>query len=91
MSINTDDLQRRLCDQLGATARVERRPDGELMLDAEFEFPDGDCYPIYLSEALGGVRLSDRGDTPMQVSYEHDIDAFLSGSRGLVVERILAE
>ena len=91
MSINPDDLQRRLCDQLCATVRVERRPDGELMLDAEFEFPDGDRYPIYLSEALGGVRLSDRGDTLMRISYEYDIDAFLSGRRGLLVERILAE
>ena len=61
------------------------------MLDAEFEFPDGDRYPIYLSEALGGVRLSDRGDTLMRVSYDHDIDAFLSGIRGLLVEHILAE
>ena len=91
MTINPDDLQKRLCDQLCAAVRVERRPDGELMLDADFEFPDGDRYPIYLSEAPGGVRLSDRGDTLMRISYEHDIDAFLSGSRGLLVERILAE
>ena len=27
----------------------------------------------------------------MRISYEHDIDAFLSGSRGLLLERILAE
>ena len=91
MAINPDDLQRRLCDQLCATVRVKRRPDGELMLDADFEFPDGDRYPIYLSEVPGGVRLSDRGDTLMRISYEHDIDAFLAGSRGLLVERILAE
>ena len=24
----------------------------------------------------GGVRLSDRGDTLMRISYDHDIDAF---------------
>lgn len=61
------------------------------MLDAGWEFPDGDRYPIYLSEAPGGVRLSDRGNTLMRISYEHDIDAFLAGSRGPLVERILAE
>ena len=91
MAINPDDLQRLLCDQLCASVRVERRPDGQLMLGAEFEFPDGDRYPIYLSEAPGGVRLSDKGDTLMRISYDHDIDAFLAGSRGLLVERILGE
>lgn len=91
MAINPDDLQRRLCDQLCATVRVERRPDGELMLATGFELPDGDCYPIYLSEVPGGVRLSDRGDTLMRISYDYDIDAFLAGSRGLLVERILGE
>ena len=91
MAINPDDLQKRLCDQLCATVRVERRPDGALMLDSGFRFPDGDRFPIHLSEVLGGVRLSDKGDTLMRISYEHDIDAFLSGSRGLLIERILAE
>ena len=56
MAINPDDLQRRLRDQLCASVRVEQRPDGKLMLQADFEFPDGDRYPIYLSEAPGGVR-----------------------------------
>ena len=70
---------------------MEQRPDGELMLQADFEFPDGDRYPIYLSETPGGVRLSDRGDTLMRISYDHDIDAFLAGSRGQLIERILGE
>jgi len=61
------------------------------MLQAGFEFPDGDRYPIYLSEAPGGVHLSDRGDTLMRISYDHDIDAFLEGSRGQLIERILGE
>ena len=91
MAISPDDLQRRLCDQLCAAVRVERRPDGELMLAADFEFPDGDRYPIYLSETPGGVRLSDKGDTLTRISYDHDIDAFLAGSRGLLIERILGE
>ena len=91
MAINPDDLRKRLCDQLCAAVRVERRPDGELMLEAGFEFPDGDRYPIHLSEAPGGVRLSDKGDTLMRIGYDHDIDAFLVGSRGLLLKRILGE
>ena len=53
--------------------------------------PTGTAIPIYLSEAPGGVRLSDRGDTLMRISYDHDIDAFLEGSRGQLIERILGE
>ena len=91
MAVNPDDLQQRLCEQLCASVRVERRPDGAIMLATGFEFPDGDAYPIHLSEAPGGVRLSDKGDTLMRISYDHDIDAFLAGSRGLLIERILNE
>ena len=91
MAINPDDLQKRLCDQLCAAVRVDRRPDGELMLEAGFEFPDGDRYTIHLSEVPGGVRLTDMGDTLMRIGYDHDIDAFVAGSRGLLVERILGE
>lgn len=86
MAINPDDLRKRLCDQLCAAVRVERRPDGELMLEAGFEFPDGDRYPIHVSEAAGGVRLSDKGDTLTRIGCDHDIDAFLAGRRGLQKE-----
>lgn len=55
MAIDPDALQRRLCDQLCATVRVVRRPDGALMLDSGFAFPDGDSFPIYLSEAPAGT------------------------------------
>ena len=91
MAVNPEALQAKLCEQLCATIRVERRPDGQLMLCAGFEFPDGDRYPIYLAGIEGGIRLSDKGDTLMRISYEQKIDAFLSGSRGLLVERILTE
>ncbi len=91
MAINPDDLRKHLCDQLSGAVRVEPRPDGELMLEADFEFPYGDRYPIHLSEAPGGVRLSDKGDTLMRIGYDHDIDAFLAGSRGVLIKRILVE
>ena len=50
------------------------------MLESPFTFPDGDHYPIYLSETPGGaVKLSDRGHTLMHVSYEHDVDSLYRG------------
>ena len=62
------------------------------MLQTRFQFPDGDRFPIHLSEApAGGFRLSDRGHTLMHISYEHDVDSFLEGTRGMLLERIVAE
>ena len=47
------------------------------MLESPFTFPDGDHYPIHLTETPGGgVKLSDRGHSLMHVSYEHDGDSF---------------
>ena len=51
------------------------------MLESPFTCPDGDRYPIYLSETPGGgVKLSDRGHTLIHVSYKHDVDSFATYS-----------
>ena len=91
-AINVDALKKFLCERLCEEVRIERRPDGALMLQTHFEFPDGDRFPIHLSEAAsGGFRLSDRGHTLMHISYEHDIDSFMDGTRGMLLERIMGE
>ena len=88
MTLDAGALRTLLCSDVN----VEERPDGELMLRTHFAFPDGDRYPFHLSEApAGGLRLSDHGHTLMHISYEHDIDSFLGGSRGALLERILLE
>ena len=62
------------------------------MLNTPFTFPDGDHFPIYLSETSGGgVVLSDRGHTLMHISYEHDADAFYDGARAALREQIVLE
>ena len=92
MTINTHTLRNLLCERLCEDVQVEERPDGALMLRTHFQFPDGDGYPIHLSEAAsGGLRLSDRGHTLMHISYEHDIDSFMDGTRGMLLERIMGE
>ena len=64
MALDEDALQRLLCERLCADVRLTRRPDGALMLRTPFEFPDGDRFPIHVSETgTGAVRLSD-GVTP---------------------------
>lgn len=92
MALDIDALRELLCARLCEDVRVEQRPDGSLMLRTHFTFPDGDGYPIHLSKASsGGLRLSDRGHTLMHISYEHDIDSFMDGTRGMLLERIMSE
>ena len=82
MALDTEALRQLLCQRLCEEVRVQERPDGALMLRTNFQFPDGDRYPIHLCQSpAGGLRLSDRGHTLMHVSYEHDLDGFLEGTQ----------
>lgn len=92
MALDEAALRKLLCERLCADVRLTRRPDGALMLSTHFEFPDGDRFPIHVSETgIGGIRLSDRGHTLTHISYDHDVDAFLEGARGQLLERIVDE
>lgn len=92
MTIDAEALRDLLCQRLCEDVSIERRPDGDLMLHTHFRFPDGDGFPIHVSSAPGGgIRLSDRGHTLMHISYDHDVDAFMEGTRGALLERIVAE
>lgn len=92
MELDISRLERSLCDRLCTTVRIQTRDDGVLMLDTPFTFPDGDHFPIYLSETrTGGIVLSDRGHTLMHISYEHDVDAFYDGARASLREQIALE
>ena len=92
MTIDEDALRDLLRERLGQDVSIDRRPDGALMLRTPLRFPDGDGFPIHVSEApSGGLHLSDRGHTLMHISYDHDVDAFMDGTRGALLERIVAE
>ncbi len=92
MVLDYTRLEKMLCERLCANVRLHERDDGVLMLDTPFTFPDGDHYPIYLSETrTGGVMLSDRGHTLMHISYEHDVDVFFDGTRAALREQVVRE
>lgn len=92
MPLDTTRLQQLLCENLCKEVRIVRRPNGKMMLRTGFQFPDGDRFPIHVSEtATNGVRLSDLGHTLMRVSYDHDVDSFLQGARGRLLESIVNE
>lgn len=92
MALNTAALQETLCKRLPNVLRVERRPDGALMLHTHFQFTDGDHYPIRITETpSGGLRLSDHGRTVMHMSYEYDVDHLFEGVCGELLQRIVGE
>ena len=92
MPLDATKMKQSLCEQLCNDVQVVCRPDGRLMLHTRFEFPDGDRFPIHVSEtATNGVRLSDLGHTLMHISYDHDIDSFLLGTRRQLLEVIVSE
>ncbi len=92
MSLDAARLEAVLCDRLCTTVRLHKRDDGVLMLDTPFTFPDGDHFPMYLSESrTGGIVLSDRGHILMHISYEHDIDTLYDGVRASLREQIVLE
>ena len=81
-----------LCEQLCAQVTLRRRENGMIMLETPFSFPDGDQYPLYLTETrTGGVRVSDGGHTLLHLSYENDIDKLFSGTRAVLLEKIIKE
>ena len=62
MALDQAQLEKLLCDRLCAQVRIHRRQADVLMMESPLTFPDGDHFPIYLSETVGGgVRPSDRG------------------------------
>ena len=92
MTLDPNTIQTMLCERLCQDVTVVKRFDGALMVRTHFQFPDGDRYPIHLSALdSGAFRLSDRGHTLMHISYDHDVDSFMDGTRGMLMERIMAE
>ncbi|MCY4458819.1 MAG: DUF1828 domain-containing protein [Albidovulum sp.] len=92
MVLDQVQLEKLLCERLCADVKIYRREDDVLMMESPFTFPDGDHFPIYLSETTGGgVKLSDRGHTLMQISYEHDVELFYDGARASLRDHIVRE
>jgi len=84
--------EKNLCEQLCTQVKLHHRNNGQVMLETPFSYPDGDQYPIYLSETnTGGLRVSDGGHTLMHLSYENDVDKFFEGSRNILLNQVLSE
>lgn len=92
MAIDVNVLRKTLRDQLCRDIVIDERPNGDLLVRSLFKFTDGDQFTMCVSDAApSGLRLSDLGSTLMHISYDHDIDKFTSGTRGMLIEQILNE
>lgn len=92
MQTNIEELQKKLCSSFCAEIKVSKKNDHIIRIETPFYFPDGDPYQIYLTEiGSGGFRITDMGQTMMQLSYENDIDQIRKGSRGNLLHQIQIE
>lgn len=81
-----------LCEQLCAQVKLHQRPNGMVMLETPFTFPDGDKYALHLTQLnTGGLRLSDGGTTLIQLSYETEPNKFFEGTRHVLFEQVVKE
>lgn len=84
-------LRRILCQSWCEGLDVADEQDGSIRMSMPLHDPDGDAITVWARTVMGGWRLSDGGATIMRLSYEHDLDSLLDGSRGKVFERLLSE
>lgn len=83
-------LENQLCSAFCASVSIQQHQDGAVISLPIYD-RDGDAFTVYLDSHAGGLQLSDIGNTLMRLSYEHDIDKLLAGSRGRLFETIVGE
>jgi hypothetical protein len=92
MSFDPQKLKERLCKSLCGEVQVRTTRQGYLQIVTPFTFPDGDTFQLYLEEAAAGsIRLTDFGHTFMHLSYENDLSKFREGTRGKLLDQVLAD
>lgn len=84
-------LRRILCQSWCEGIDVTDEQDGSIRMSMPLHDPDGDAMTVWAQSVMGGWRLSDGGATIMRLSYEHDLDSLLDGTRGKIFERLLGE
>lgn len=91
--MNAKELEKTLCKSLCGQAHVRvSEEEGLWQITTPFTFPDGDAYSLYVRQLpTGGLRVTDSGLTLMHLSYDNDIEKLRDGTRGRLLQQILAE
>lgn len=86
-----DAIQEQLCSAFCSSVALSE-VEGHIVVPLPFTARDGDGLNVYLDRCAGaGWRVSDLGTTMMRLSYEIDISKAMEGSRGKLLESVLAE
>lgn len=78
--MNFNELKQLLCNNFCRDIAVKEYRNGAI-LSLPIQDHDGDGFSIYLTPTDGGWSLSDGASTIMRLSYEHDVEALLKGSK----------
>jgi Domain of unknown function DUF1828 len=90
--MNTEELSGLLGKTFCASAEVAEVEPGLWRVHTPLVFPDGDGYSLYVRQLpSGGVRVSDLGATLMHMSYDNELLKFRNGTRGQLLDQILAD
>jgi len=90
--MDAKQIEEMLCRSLCGKAHVRSAQAGLWQVTTPFRFPDGDTYSMYVKELpTGGLRVTDSGLTLMRLSYDNDIEKLRDGTRGKLLQQILAE
>ncbi|MBL8528055.1 MAG: DUF1828 domain-containing protein [Burkholderiales bacterium] len=90
--MKAEELEEVLCKSLCAQAQVRASEQGLWQVRTPFSYPDGDAYSLYVRQLpTGGLRITDVGLTLMHLSYDNDVDKVRDGTRGRLLQQILAE
>lgn len=91
MTFDLPSLEDRLCKTLCGHVKLRKTRQGLVQVVTPFAFTDGDTFQLYLEEtSAGGVRLTDYGHTLMHLSYENDLTKFREGTRGKLLDQVMA-
>ena len=71
---------------------TDPQPDGGWLLATIDDLPDGDSCPMYIKKiGAGKLRLTDNGHMRKSISDAQDIDAFLKGKSGELLETLMKD
>ncbi|MEN8381334.1 DUF1828 domain-containing protein [Acinetobacter radioresistens] len=76
-----DSVKQLLCNSFCREIGFKELKNGGAIISLPTYDRDGDAFSIYIKEATAGWILSDGASTIMRLSYEHDIEDLLKGSR----------
>lgn len=91
MTPDLDTLKDELCRRFCGDVAVRDMGNDAVQIALPFSARDGDGFTTLVQRKSAGWLIHDAGTTMMRLSYEHDVNDLLAGTRGRLFEQILTE